>query len=108
MSGDAPSTGTGSGGGGLAGPPPPPHVVIYSRAGCHLCEQALDVLRPLSSRVAFTLTEVDIESDERLLARYLERIPVITIDGREAFELLVDGRELELAITRARLRAAAG
>jgi hypothetical protein len=39
---------------------------------------------------SFELAEVDIDSDDALLRRYLERIPVIAIDGEEAFELVVD------------------
>ena len=50
----------------------------------------------------FTLEEQDIEEDERLLQAYLERIPVVTIDGREAFELFVDGDELERRLTESR------
>jgi hypothetical protein len=42
----------------------------------------------------FTLEEHDIEVDESLLRAYLERIPVVTIDGEEAFELFVDEAEL--------------
>ena len=46
----------------------------------------------------FVLHERDIESDDELLRRYLERIPVIEIDGVEAFELQVDETELELRL----------
>ena len=53
-------------------------VVVYGREGCHLCTEATDVIRGLG--VAFS--EVDIETDERLLRRYLELIPVIEVDGR--------------------------
>ncbi len=43
----------------------------------------------------FALEQRDIETDDELLRAYLERIPVVTIDGVEAFELFVDERELE-------------
>ena len=45
-------------------------------------------------RTPFELEERDIESDDALLRAYLERIPVVTIDGVEAFELFVDETEL--------------
>jgi hypothetical protein len=73
-------------------------VIVYQRNGCCLCEQALGMLARIGERAAFTLEQQDIETDERLLLRYLERIPVIVIDGREAFELIVDETELEAAL----------
>jgi glutaredoxin len=75
------------------------HVIVYGRSGCCLCDDALAALKRIAARVAFTLEERDIESDERLLAAYLERIPVIVIDGREAFELIVEEGALERALT---------
>jgi hypothetical protein len=44
---------------------------------------------------AFAIQERDIEDDDALFRAYLERIPVVTIDGQETFELYVDERELE-------------
>ena len=72
-------------------------VVLYGRDGCCLCDEALEVVRRVGTRHpgAFTLEQRDIESDEDLLRRYLERIPVIEIDGVVAFELFVDEPELE-------------
>jgi glutaredoxin len=69
-------------------------VVIYGRDGCCLCEQALELLERVRRTRPFALEQRDIEEDERLLAAYLERIPVVTIDGVEAFELFVDESEL--------------
>jgi glutaredoxin len=78
-------------------------VVLYGRPGCCLCDDARSMLERIGGRVSFELAEQDIERDDVLLATYLERIPVITIDGREMFELLIDEHQLELAI-----RAASG
>ena len=69
-------------------------VVLYGRPGCHLCDEARAVLQRVRARHPFTLSERDIEADETLLRAYLERIPVVTIDGVEAFELFVDESEL--------------
>ena len=70
-------------------------VVLYGRAGCCLCDDARAVLERVRLRRAFDLEERDIDRDEDLLRAYLERIPVVTIDGAEAFELFVDESELE-------------
>ena len=78
------------------------HVVLYSRPGCHLCEDARAMLERARGRQAFALEEIDIESDEALLRRYLERIPVIAVDGEEAFELLVDESALRERLLGAR------
>src|SRR5437763_6183881 len=72
-------------------------VVLYSRDGCCLCDDAREVLVAVQERypATFSLQECDIDTDDRLLRAYLERIPVITIDGQEAFELFVNPDELE-------------
>jgi hypothetical protein len=75
-----------------------PRVVLYGRPGCHLCDDALAVVTAVRERVAFVLEQRNIDLDERLLLAYLERIPVVTIDGREVFELFVDERAFERAL----------
>jgi Glutaredoxin-like domain (DUF836) len=69
-------------------------VVLYGRAGCCLCDDARGVLLHVRDDHPFALRERDIDSDDALLRAYLERIPVVTIDGVEAFELFVDEHEL--------------
>jgi glutaredoxin len=70
-------------------------VVLYGRDGCCLCDDARDILLRVRARRPFVLEDRDIEQDEKLLRAYLERIPVVTIDGVEQFELFVDESELE-------------
>ena len=66
-------------------------VVVYSRPGCHLCEQAIARLVALYEEgYRFDLHEIDIESDELLLRRHLEKIPVVEVDGVVASELILD------------------
>jgi glutaredoxin len=65
-------------------------VVLYGRPGCHLCDDA----RAMLERAGVAYDERNIEADGELLRRYLERIPVIAIDGEEAFELVVDEHAL--------------
>ena len=65
-------------------------VTLFSRPGCHLCDEARDSLQRVRAKVPFTLEEVDIETDDALHARYLERIPVIALDGEELYDYFVD------------------
>jgi glutaredoxin len=75
-------------------------VVLYTRAGCCLCEQARQVLERVRGKHPFTLAERDIEQNDELLRQYLERIPVVEINGREAFELFVEESELARLLCR--------
>jgi hypothetical protein len=80
----------------LAARPPeaegrPVEIVVYSRPGCHLCEVAIEGIVALHGEgYRFELHEVDIESDDLLLRRHLEKIPVVEIDGIVASELVYD------------------
>jgi len=70
-------------------------VTLYSRPGCHLCDEARESLQRVQTRAPFTLEEVDIESDDALHARYLERIPVVAVNGQDLFDYEVDEESLE-------------
>ncbi len=89
-----------SSGPGPAGPGPDHTVIVYGRPGCHLCEQAVVVIERVRARVPFVLEQRDIEADDELFKRYLERIPVVEIDGAVAFELFVDEHEFERALAK--------
>jgi glutaredoxin len=66
-------------------------IVVYSRPGCHLCEEAIAAIAALHGEgYRFGLHEIDIESDELLLRRLLERIPVVEVDGTVVSELVLD------------------
>jgi glutaredoxin len=73
-------------------------VTLYSRPGCHLCDDARAALARVRERAPFVLEERDIEGDDALHARYLERIPVIALDGEELFDFFVDEETLERLI----------
>jgi glutaredoxin len=73
-------------------------VIFYGRPGCHLCDAALETVLRVRARCPFELEVVDIESDDRLLTRYLERIPVLVLDGQERFEFFVPEADLIDAI----------
>ena len=65
-------------------------VTLYTRAGCHLCDDARAVLGAERARTPFELEEVDIETSDALVAEYGVRIPVVALDGVEVFEYAVD------------------
>ena len=70
-------------------------VTLYGRPGCHLCDDARAALERVRAQHAFTLQEVDIERDDDLLRRYLERIPVVSLNGEELFDYHVDEQALK-------------
>jgi glutaredoxin len=75
-----------------------PLVTIYSRPGCHLCDEATRAIEEADCADEYTLSEINIESDPSLLTRYRNDIPVITIDGVEAFRHRLTPEEFRRAI----------
>ena len=69
-------------------------VVLYSRPGCGLCDEAREVLLAERERTRFELEEVDISGNDALELEYGIRIPVVLVDGDEAFEIRVEPRQL--------------
>ena len=65
-------------------------LTIYSAPDCHLSAQALAQLRRLQPELGFDLEERDITADDALHGTYLERIPVVAVDGEEVFEYFID------------------
>ena len=60
-------------------------VVLYTRQGCHLCDDAHEELTKAARRFVFTLRVVDIDGDEELVRQFGEWVPVVTIVGRVRF-----------------------
>jgi glutaredoxin len=76
-------------------------VVLYTRPGCHLCDEARDAILALrESSGEFELREIDIDGDDELHARFLERIPVVQVDGEIVAELEVEAAALRIALTK--------
>ena len=69
-------------------------LVLYGREGCHLCDDARVVLE----RVGHPFEEVDIDTDDALLKRYLERIPVVSLDGVDLYDFFVDEQDLRARV----------
>jgi Glutaredoxin-like domain (DUF836) len=63
-------------------------ITLFTRPGCHLCDEAREAILALREELPpFELDEVNIEQDDGLLTRYLERIPVVAVDGEVVSEL---------------------
>jgi glutaredoxin len=67
-----------------------PVVTLYGKPGCHLCDDAREVVERVRAEHPFELREVDISLDPALFREYGERIPVLELDGEELFEFHVD------------------
>jgi glutaredoxin len=65
-------------------------VTLYTRAGCHLCEDAKRVIEAARRQAEFAYEEKDIDADAELRQRYNEQVPVIAIDGQRAFRFRVN------------------
>ena len=70
-------------------------IDIYSRPGCHLCDEAREVVERVRLRFPFLLRVINIETDPELEKSYGEQIPVVFINGNKAFKYHVDEAELE-------------
>jgi glutaredoxin len=75
-------------------------LTLYGKPDCHLCDEARKVLERARERRSFELVERDITQDDELLRAYFERIPVVSIDGEDVFELIVDEHELLARLAR--------
>jgi glutaredoxin len=65
-------------------------VTLYGKPGCHLCDDAREVVERVRADHPFELREVDVSLDPQLYREYGERIPVVEVDGEELFELHVE------------------
>ncbi|MBV9256719.1 MAG: glutaredoxin family protein [Ktedonobacteraceae bacterium] len=76
--------------------PAPLRVTFYTKAGCHLCEDARDMLDEIATQKTYELTEIDIRRDPEIFEQYRYRIPVIVInetlvaEGRIEYSELLD------------------
>jgi glutaredoxin len=72
-------------------------VTFYTKAGCHLCEEARDMLEDIAAMTQYELTEIDIRSDANIFEQYRYRIPVIIIDSDTIMEGRIEFRDLAKA-----------
>jgi len=69
-------------------------VTIYSRPGCHLCEDMKAVVANVARTIPLSIAEVDISTDAALEAQYGLEIPVLMVDGKKAAKYRVGEEEL--------------
>ena len=73
-------------------------VVLYTKEGCGLCQEMKEAMRSAGVEQLYTLEEVDILKDADLFARYRYEIPVLTINGRDAFRYRLSAEDFRRAI----------
>lgn len=76
-------------------------VTVYGKPGCHLCEDAVEVVARVCAELGTTYAEVDITADPDLQRRFGEQIPVTFVDGAQHDFWRVDERRLRAALGRA-------
>ena len=74
-------------------------IELYSRPGCHLCEEAKATLLAAASRYDFELVERNVEDNPQWEADYGREVPVIFIEGRKAFKYRIPPGGLEKRIS---------
>lgn len=67
---------------------------LYTRPGCHLCEEMKEVIRRVGASVRFEIDEIDIDGSEELRDRFGSEIPILFINGRKAFKHRATVKEL--------------
>jgi hypothetical protein len=77
---------------------PEPTVSMFSRRRCGLCDEAREVVLSERERTPFRFEEAFIDGDDQLEQAYGLRVPVVLVDGVEAFEYRVDAQELRLLV----------
>ena len=75
-----------------------PHVIVYSRPGCHLCDEAKHAIHASGCDHLFTFEEINIESDPELLKKYKYDIPVVTLNATEVFRHRVDKEKFKALV----------
>lgn len=76
-----------------------PRVVLYSRPGCHLCDDARDVVARVCSDLGEEYVEVDITTDPALVRRFSDEVPVTFVDGDQHDFWRVDAQRLARALS---------
>jgi glutaredoxin len=75
-----------------------PRVTLVGRAGCHLCDDAREVVRRVTGQLGVGWTEVSVDDDGTLLRRYGEEVPVVLVDGVRHAYWRVDAERLREAL----------
>ena len=76
------------------------HVILYTRPGCHLCEEVKAELLAAGCSGEYTLEEINIETDAMLREQYGWEIPVVVINGIKAFKYRLTASEFKRKLRR--------
>ena len=75
-------------------------LMLYSRPGCHLCDEMKAVVEPVARQLGWIIEEIDISGDAALEAQFGSEIPVLFVNGRKAFKYRVSAGELRQRLRR--------
>jgi len=73
-------------------------LTLYTRAGCHLCEEMKSALAPVLREFKLALREVDVDTDPALTARFGEEVPVLSLGDRKIAKYRLDTKQLRRAL----------
>ena len=76
----------------------PPRVVLYTKPGCHLCDDARAVVAAVCAELGESFDEVDITTSDELVREFGEQIPVTFVDGEQHDFWRVDAERLRAAL----------
>lgn len=74
-------------------------LTIYSRPGCHLCDEMKAVVGRVAQTIPLSLEEIDISTDPELETRYGLEIPVLLVEGKKAAKYRIGEEELARVLT---------
>jgi glutaredoxin len=76
-----------------------PRITFYTRTGCHLCDDARVIIERVCAELGEEYAEIDIDTDQELVDRFGEEVPVTFVDGRQHDFWRVDPARLRNALT---------
>ena len=80
----------------------PVTLTLYTRPGCHLCDEMKEIVLPVAVEYGCAVDQVDISADAQLEAEFGQEIPVLLVNGRKAFKYRVSEREIRRRLRRER------
>ena len=75
------------------------HIVFYTKPGCHLCADTLQLLNDLRGEFDLTIDEIDITTDAALFKKYFDKIPVLLIDDRVTLAAPIHQQDVRAALS---------
>ena len=82
----------------MAGAPAEHRITLYGKPGCHLCDEAREVIRKVAEELGVPWEEYDITASPELYEKYWEQIPVTFVDGVQHDFWRVDEARLRAAL----------